>query len=320
MKVIPCPVSPETLDDLYTHRKLTDQEIVDHLCEQGHEATLQRVRSWRERFGIMTLPRWARHDLPPIEGQLKSLLVGSMLGDGRLVRRTNATHYEESHSGAQLPYLEWKAAVWGSAWVRTVQEVPDRRGYTQHRLWTVAHPMLNPWRDTFYAERGRGWKRLVPEIVDSVDGVALAVWYLDDGFVGWWPNITFGASSGSREVASSVFEKFGLWPRWVQRTATTYEVHMEREDTAERFLDIIRPHVPACMAYKMEGFGFQGPQYEIRQRMDRETLGAWSAEGVPIREMARMFGVGASTVSRWLKKYEINHPRKVGRPCGKNSV
>ena len=318
MRAIPCPISPDRLDDLYTTQKLTDDEIVDILVSEGHEATVKRVRSWRMRHDIKTIPRWSRNEVPLIEGRLRSLLVGSMLGDGRLVRRTNATHYQEAHSAAQKLYLEWKASLWGS-WVKApVKPVLWRTGgkeYEGFRFHTVAHAELNFWQEMFYADRARGWKRILPEVVAQVDEFALAIWYLDDGTAScWWPTITFGADPASREVALTVFEKFGLSPRWEVKSGKTGEFHMEREDTAERFLEIIRPHVPACMSYKLEGFGFQGPHYQVRKKLDEDMLRSLAAEGVPIKKIAREYGLGASTVSRRLKKWEIEHPRKVGRP------
>lgn len=82
MTPIPCPVSAEELRRLVHGEKLTDDAIASLLGGTNH-----RVQSWRRRYGIEAVARWARHDVPPIEGRLKSLLVGSMLGDGRIVRR-----------------------------------------------------------------------------------------------------------------------------------------------------------------------------------------------------------------------------------------
>ena len=75
MKAIPCPVSPEELRRLVRDEKLTDAEVAARLPG----GTIKRVVSWRHRYGIEVVARWERRDLPPIEGKLKSLLVGSML-------------------------------------------------------------------------------------------------------------------------------------------------------------------------------------------------------------------------------------------------
>lgn len=308
MKPIPCPVSAEELRRLVHGEKLTDDAIASLLGGTNH-----RVQSWRRRYGIEAVARWERYEVPPIEGRLKSLLVGSMLGDGRIVHRTHAAHYSESHCGAQRTYLEWKADLWG-AWAGPVTDVPDKRGFTQVRLTTKAHEVLVLWRDLFYAARDRGWKRLVPAVVDMVDEFALAIWYLDDGCAAWWPNITFGADEPSRLVALSIFEKFSLHPRWSPVKGTTGEFHMEREETAHRFLELVRPHVPECMAYKLQGFGFQGQHYDVRQRATPERLRELASQGLPIRRIAALLGVGGATVDRWLVKLGIPHPRTVGRP------
>lgn len=319
MRAIPCPIPSHELDHLYTIEKLTDDEIAERL---GNGATLKRVRSWRTRFGIETIPRWSRHDVPALEGRLRSLLVGSMLGDGRLVYRTHATHYTERHEDDQRAYLEWKLAQWGS-WVRTVPKPNDKvEGGKVYRTWrfnTVAHASLNEWQALFYERRDRGWKRLLPAVVDLVDDFALAVWYLDDGGAAWWPYITFGADVKSREVAWAIFEKFGLKPRWQfvkqgDQGRETGAFHMEREDTAERFLELVRPHVPECMSYKLR-FGYDtGRNNIVKGKLTKEVLAELAAEGVPIRRMAKLLGVGGATIDRHLRKHGIEHLRVRGNP------
>ncbi len=311
MRTVPCPLPPEELQRLVTEAKLTDKEIAASLPG----ATIKRVQAWRRRYSIEAIPRWSRNEVVPIEGKLKSLLVGSMLGDGRIVRQPNASYYTESHCGSQRAYLEWKAALWGQWLTKPVVAVPDKRKYEQVRLYTCAHESLNSWQALFYADPKKGWKRLLPQIVDEVDAFALTIWYLDDGCASWWPDITFGADEASRQVALAIFEKFGLKPRWQAKVGKTGEFHFEREDTAERFLEIIRPHVPACMAYKLGPFGFQGQHYQVRQKLDQATLAAMAATGMPIKKMARELGVAATTISRRLIEWGISHPRQTGRPA-----
>jgi hypothetical protein len=299
--------------------KFTDDEIADRL---GNGATAKRVRSWRARFGIETIARWTRNDVLPLEGRLRSLLVGSMLGDGRIVFRTHASHYTENHEEDQRPYLDWKVAQWGS-WVRMepkeVLKEEDGKLYRSWRFNTVAHGSLNDWQALFYERRDKGWKRLLPEVVGMVDEFALAIWYLDDGYAGWWPGIIFGGTVESRRVAWTIFEKFGLKPRWqfFKRHSSGRETgvfHMEREDTAAAFLTIIKPHVPACMSYKMK-FGYDsGRNNIIKGNLTKAVLSELAAEGVPIRKMAELLGVGGSTIDRHLRQHGIEHPRTKGNP------
>lgn len=293
-------------------RLWTDQRIVDYL---GLGATLKRVRSWRRRFRIATIIRSLRNDVAPIEGRLQSLLIGSMLGDGRLVRSPNSSHYSENHCLAQLPYLEWKARQWG-AWqspsgIKPVARIIEGKKYAGVRFHTLGHPSLCPWQALFYALPGG--KQLRPELIEMVDAQALAIWYMDDGSAGWWPLITFGLSRGSRDVAFEIFKRFGVFPRWYTHKGLTGEFRIVGEEQAKRFIQLIRPHMPECMLYKLE-FGFQGRGYQIRQASPEVELRRMAVEGMPIRRMARELGLSASVVSRRLSRLGIEHPRTVGRP------
>lgn len=289
-------------------QKLTDQEISRLLLKEGVEATTKRVRTWRHRLGIPTLPRWERVEAPSIEGNLKSILVGSMLGDGRIARREQSSYYEERHSPSQKAYLLWKASQWG-CWesdLNSADTVREGKTYTSWIFRTPAHPCLNYWRDLFYDSRRKGWKRLVPEIVDHVDSKALAIWYLDDGSVGWWPDITLGASPDSLKVAFAILEKFGISPRWEAKKGVTGVLHMEREEAAERFLSLVTPHIPSCMAYKASGFGFQGLHYQIRKKCSKDNLERLRGKGMSSSEIAVELDVGETTVRRWMKRWGLN--------------
>jgi hypothetical protein len=163
----------------------------------------------------------------------------------------------------------------------------------------------------FYPEPGP--KQLQPQVVDLVDTLALAIWYMDDGTSNWWPTIIFGMNSRSFEIARTIFQKFNLNPRWYLRKGNTGEFIFEGEDQAHLFISLIKPHVPECMQYKLK-FGFQGEHYQVRQLLPEDTLRELASKEVPIRRIAKMLGVGSTTVDRHLKKHGIEHARTVGHP------
>lgn len=187
MKRIPCPVTQQELEAL-VKQGLTDVEI-GALLPDG---TGKRVASWRQSFGIEAVPQWARGSPPSLDSLLIPLLVGSMLGDGRLVHQGNSTYFCETHCGKQLPYLQWKADRWGTSWVSSLKEVPDKRGFVSWRMRTRSHKDLTYWRDLFYPDRVAGYKRPDLRLLPYMSAEALALWYLDDGHAGWWPSIAFG--------------------------------------------------------------------------------------------------------------------------------
>lgn len=312
MKAVPCPVSLEDLRRLYLEEHLTDEQVAVRI---GLDATVKRVRSWRHRFGIETICRTERHILTPIEGRLRSVLVGSVLGDGRISKSTHVARYRENHSHAQLEYTLWKLKEWGSAWVpggqKRVTWTLNGKQYEGWRFETVSHASLLPWHEMFYPEPGP--KRLHERVVELMDDLAFTIWYMDDGSTGWWPRITFGMDPASRGIALAIFDKFGFSPRWEVHQGKTGDFLFEGENQAERFIELVRPHMPECMHYKLN-FGFQGPQYQIRKRITEERLRELTNQGVPIRKMAALLGEAPTTVSRHLDRYGIKHPRTVGRP------
>ncbi len=303
MKKIPCPITSDRLSELYTKSLLTDEQVAEVLCKEGYDATKKRVSRWREDYNIPTLQRFERFTPPHIQGELKSLLIGSMLGDGRIAFRGQASHYEERHSPEQLDYLKWKSDKWGE-WSAGELTVAYSREFASHIFRTKAHSDLNPYRDLFYTEREKGWKVVRNEVVDMVDPYALAIWYLDDGSAGHYPLITFGAKDGSRGNAYLIFEKFGLTPKWKKMNGETGQFHFEREE-GEKFIEIIEPYVPECMSYKMT-FAFRdGRNNKIASMMNKPLLEEMVNKGYTQEKMAKELEVGESTIGRWLRKYDL---------------
>jgi hypothetical protein len=309
MKLVPCPISEAELRTLYLETKLTDSEIATQVG-----CPLKHIRRWRHRWGIETICRTERHEVLPISGRLRSVLVGSMLGDGRISKSTHVARYMENHAEDQRDYLEWKSKEWGS-WVqlglRPVTWTLQDEEYDGWRFETVSHATMLSWHELFYPEPGP--KQLQPQMVDLVDTLALAIWFMDDGSAAWWPVITFGMKSESREVAQSIFRKFSLNPRWAPGQGNTGQFIFEGEDQAHLFISLVKPHMPECMLHKLN-FGFQGEQYQIRQVLTEGVLRELASKGVPIKRMAKMLGESTTTVDRHLKKHGIDHLRKVGRP------
>lgn len=302
MRAIPCPISKERFVDLYVNQCLTEKQINELLISEGLDSSMKRIRSWRLRYEIETVAKHDRLGLPKIEGELRSILIGSMLGDGRIAFRKNASHYEERHAPNQKEYLEWKQEKWGK-WSSGELTTAMSREFTSYIFRTHAHPMLNEYRDLFYEERDKGWKVVKYDVVDQVDELAFAMWYLDDGCAGHWPIISFGAKGESRGNAYLIFEKFGLHPKWKVLKDTNGQFHFREED-AERFIEIVSPHVPDCMKYKLD-FGFQGRNNSIKKNMDKDLLLELRGKGWSQRRIAKYLDVGASTVGRWMVKFGV---------------
>jgi hypothetical protein len=178
------------------------------------------------------------------------------------------------------------------------------REFPSYIFRTKAHIDLNPYRDLFYAQREHGWKIVKNELVDMVDPYALAIWYLDDGWAGHYPAISFGAKGESRGNVYLIFEKFGLSPKWKVRKGDTGEFHFEKEE-GDKFIEIIKPYVPECMNYKMTFAYRDGKINAVARKMKREVIEEMVNKGYTYEMMSKELEVGEGTIGRWLKKFDL---------------
>lgn len=115
----------------------------------------------------------------------KDILVGCLLGDGRLeCRSKNGTaRFRVHHAESQREFLFWKyqhfqnfvrGAPWRTKWI-------DKRNGLAYRSWffhTVSSLIFKPFHKRFYQ---KGVKIIPPNIGDELTPRALAVWVMDDG-------------------------------------------------------------------------------------------------------------------------------------------
>lgn len=104
----------------------------------------------------------------------RSLITGTLLGDGAMRCKTNAL-LEINHCAAQKAYVDWKYGILRDL-VRTPPRVRAGNGKRlAYRFTTLSLPALMPFYSAFYD----GARKMVPELI--LTPLALAVWFMDDG-------------------------------------------------------------------------------------------------------------------------------------------
>lgn len=120
-----------------------------------------------------------------LSAEQKSLLIGCILGDGRLeCRSKNGTaRLRIHHADGQKEYLFWKYNLlkswvdrppWKTAWT-------DQRNGRMYVSWffhTKTSPVFHPWWQLFYSH---GTKHVPEDIHARLEPFAIAVWFMDDG-------------------------------------------------------------------------------------------------------------------------------------------
>jgi hypothetical protein len=109
-----------------------------------------------------------------LSDEQRSLIVGSLLGDGAMRCKANAL-IEFNHSAEQSDYVDWKFQQL-AALVRTPPKLRNGNGgRVAYRFTTRSLPELTPFYWAFYRE-GR---KIVPPL--ELTPLAMAVWFMDDG-------------------------------------------------------------------------------------------------------------------------------------------
>jgi hypothetical protein len=125
----------------------------------------------------------SRRKLTPIQ---KSVLIGTLLGDGTLELNGKYPRLRIQHSKSQLLYVEWKQNIFSnftSKKIRISQRKKDSRTkkvYHYCGFDTFSIPLLNNFYELFYFSG----KKIVPKRIDLLltEPLSLAVWFMDDGY------------------------------------------------------------------------------------------------------------------------------------------
>lgn len=102
------------------------------------------------------------------------LVLGSMLGDGYLVKTTSGYAFRVNHGLSQKDYVDWKHNL-----LRDFANSTPRQSGTTYYFRTVTHPKFVELRKQFYKDK----LKVIPKklLERSLGPFILAVWIMDDG-------------------------------------------------------------------------------------------------------------------------------------------
>ena len=112
------------------------------------------------------------------KGQMKSAVVGMVLGDGNLqiAKRGKNAYLQLHHSLEQADYLLWKADILRNG------KFPVKVGRSDTAIWarTKCVPFMTDLQGLFYP---RGKKEVTEKLLSHLTPMGLAIWYMDDGSI-----------------------------------------------------------------------------------------------------------------------------------------
>ena len=192
-----------------------------------------------------------------LSARQQTIIIGTMLGDGCLEK--NGTHFrlKVDHGPAQQQYVNWKFDQLADVAASPPKKVEffDQRTYKTYVHWRFATRSikeLDYFGDIFY----NGGRKFIPlNVIDILkEQLALAVWYMDDGYLRRDCGALYLNTQGYKKN-----EQFLLKECLSNNFRIETTIHLAREHflvyipshQAKKFCDIIRPHVISSMSYKL---------------------------------------------------------------------
>jgi recombination protein RecA len=197
-----------------------------------------------------------RHTGVRFSNDLQHLLLGSMLGDGRISHAAEmAAYFREEHSQEQKKYVQWKEKAFGKLLCRKSQEYAHACGFSTISLYELAQV-----RAKFYSQN-KQYKHVTTELLEQLNPLSLAVWYQDDGTNNRQANGSYTkticlhrlSEKECREFEAVFVQNFGLrcTIRNYPKTGSARIGFFGKE--ADKLEEIIRPYCHRSMAYKLTG-------------------------------------------------------------------
>ena len=175
------------------------------------------------------------------------ILIGSMLGDGYI---TKLGRIQIEQSEKQKEYLFWKYAMLKRITSTRICSVARqskvlKKPTFSYRFWT--RQFFRPWRSIFYPN---GEKVLPMEIEKSLTPLALAVWFMDDGFLRKSNSIAISTDKFSDDdllhLCKSLEDIYEIKPSIVKSKKLYFGVN-----ATKGFIGVIKPFIIPSMRYKI---------------------------------------------------------------------
>lgn len=178
----------------------------------------------------------------------KSIIIGSLLGDGylRIVPGRKNAFLEVNHSISEKDYVDWKYEE-----LKNLVKSPPkaRRGRGKriaYRFFTKQHPGITKLYQEFY----QGRAKIIPNL--KFNPLIIAVWFMDDGsksYRTYYLNTQCFDSRSQKKLIQMLKNNYNIESS-LNRDKEYYRIRI-KQDSAERFKNIIQSRIIPSMKYKL---------------------------------------------------------------------
>lgn len=255
-----------------------DKNFKGNIFETAAElrVSLQTVMASLKKYGIyFEKPKHIYSDLKKTDFSefQKGLLIGSILGDGHLEKRSHLRNalFREEHAMDQVGWLKWKynnlkPFITSDMWSRDRGNkvlMPDGEGgkkmYNIQSVCSMStniHPYLTELHNLFYRDR----KKVIPcDFIKSMfNELIFSVWLGDDGYYNWKRNYvvlcTESFSFEDIKVLECCLNSLGIKNTVIikhSKNPINYRLYINNFSSNKQLINVCLDILPTCMHYKV---------------------------------------------------------------------
>ena len=179
----------------------------------------------------------------------KSIIIGSLLGDGylRIVPGRKNAFLEINHSFSEKDYVDWKYQALKNLVKNQPKTRKGREKRIAYRFFTRQHPELTELYLKFYFNK----RKIIPGL--KLNPLMIAVWFMDDGsksYKTYYLNTQRFDYLSQMKLIQNLKEKYRI-DSSLNRDKEYYRIRI-KQNSAERFKELISDYVIPTMRYKLE--------------------------------------------------------------------
>lgn len=229
-----------------------------------------KIMSNSERLGIRNKLLCTK---PPIviSDRANQIILGSLLGDGSIIRKNTNCIFTVRHSLIQKNYILYKYNLltgenldikyserntsYGCSNING--RVIKDNGYCE--IKTKTNQVFNKYRDEWYIPN-----KEVPDSIYELNALGLSIWYMDDGAV-HFPTGAYFSTNGFSHISQlklqdMMLKNFGLHVN-IHKNKNNEVLYLIQKDYS-KFISIVKEFICSEMNYKVIGHNKQGELLE----------------------------------------------------------
>ncbi|MEK6884809.1 MAG: hypothetical protein AABY22_34575 [Nanoarchaeota archaeon] len=206
--------------------------------------------------------------------EAEQVILGSLLGDGCMRKAKYSPDFVEVHCMEQKDYLDWKSQIINLPslkYVHYIKKNGNRINYPLYYYATKSIPQLLPYYNMFYPNGATKKKIVTQKILDKLEPLAIAVWYMDDGHYDLEVHLATDCFSyESHLLIQNWFKnKWNINVMIRKNKKGQYHIAIKRKD-AQPFINLVKEYIHPCMQYKIV---YDLNKFRIKDRAREGTEG-----------------------------------------------